>query len=81
MTALQEQAVQMIRSLPDSEVSFFLEVLRRLAVNAASETYNRDTLDAMRETLDIESGKIRARRYQSVDELFAKKDAEIAGEG
>ena len=31
MTALQEQAMQMIRSLPDSEVSFFLDVLHRLS--------------------------------------------------
>ena len=42
--------------------------------------YNRETLEAMRETLDMEAGKIPARRYQTVEELFADNDAEIAGE-
>ena len=37
MTALQEQAVQMIRSLPDGDVRFILGVLHRLAPNTASE--------------------------------------------
>lgn len=41
--------------------------------------YNRETLEAMRETLDMEAGKIPARRYQTVEELFADNDAEIAG--
>ena len=41
--------------------------------------YNRETMDAMRETMDIEAGRIPAKRYQSVDELFADNDAEIAG--
>ncbi|MBQ9721518.1 MAG: hypothetical protein IJV64_12620 [Oscillospiraceae bacterium] len=36
MSALQEQAVQMIRSLPDGDVRFFIDVLRRLAPNTAS---------------------------------------------
>ena len=39
------------------------------------------TLEALQETLDIESGKISAKRYQTVDELFAENDAEIAEEG
>ena len=37
MSALQEQAVQMIRSLPDGDVRFFIDVLRRLAPNTVSE--------------------------------------------
>ena len=41
--------------------------------------YNRETMDAMRETMDIEAGRIPAKRYQSVDELFADNDAEITG--
>ncbi len=41
--------------------------------------YNRETLEAMREALDMEAGKIPARRYQTVEELFADNDAEIAG--
>ena len=39
------------------------------------------TLNAMKETLDIETGKIPAKRYQTVDELFAENDTEIAKEG
>ena len=42
--------------------------------------YNRETLEAMRETMDIEAGRIPARRYRTVDELFAENNAEIAGE-
>ena len=41
--------------------------------------YNRETMDAMRETMDIEAGRIPAKRYHSVDELFADNDAEITG--
>ena len=37
MSALQEQAVQMIRSLPDGDVRFVIDVLRRLAPNTMSE--------------------------------------------
>ena len=44
------------------------------------ENYSRETLEALRETLDIESGRIQAKRYKSVDELFADNDAEIAAE-
>ena len=44
------------------------------------ENYSRETLEAMRETLDIEAGRIPAKRYSSVDELFAENDAEIAAE-
>lgn len=41
--------------------------------------YNRETMDAMRETMDIEAGRIPAKRYESVDELFADNDAELTG--
>ncbi len=41
--------------------------------------YNRETMDAMRETMDIEAGRVPAKRYQSVDEMFADNDAEISG--
>ena len=44
------------------------------------ENYNRDTLEALRETLDIEAGRVPAKRYHSVDELFAENNAEIAAE-
>ena len=44
------------------------------------ENYSRETLEALRETLDIEAGRVQARRYSSVDELFADNDAEIAAE-
>ena len=79
MTALQEQAVQLIRSLPDSEVSFFIDVLRRLAPTA-TEPYPRETLDAMQETIDITEGRLPAKYYRTVDEMFAENDAEIAEE-
>ena len=42
--------------------------------------YNRDTLEALREAMDIETGRIPAKRYQTVEELFAENDAELAGE-
>ena len=41
--------------------------------------YNRETMDAMREAMDIEAGRTPAKRYQSVGELFADNDAEITG--
>ena len=41
--------------------------------------YNRETMDAMREAMDIEAGRVPAKRYQSVDEMFADNDAEISG--
>ena len=34
----------------------------------------------MQETLDIEAGIITAKRYHSVDELFAENNAEIVAE-
>ena len=44
------------------------------------DNYDRDTLEAMQEALDIEAGLVEAKRYSSVDELFADNDAEIASE-
>ena len=44
------------------------------------ENYSLETLEALQETLDIEAGRIKAKRYSSVDELFADNDAEIAAE-
>ena len=44
------------------------------------ENYSRETLEALRETLDIEAGRVPAKRYHSVDELFAENNAEIAAE-
>lgn len=41
------------------------------------ENYNQETLDALQETLDIETGRIPAKRYTSVDGLFAENNAEI----
>ena len=35
-----------------------------------SEQYNEETLAAMRETLDIVSGKIKVKQYNSVEELM-----------
>ena len=40
--------------------------------------YNRETMAAMREAMDIEAGRIPVKRYHTVDELFADNDAEIA---
>ena len=42
--------------------------------------YDRETFEAMKETLDIESGLIKAKRYKSVDDLFSDNDAELAAE-
>ncbi len=33
--------------------------------------FNKETLDAMQEALDIRAGKIQAKRYDSVEEMFA----------
>ena len=44
------------------------------------DNYNRDTLEAIQETLDIENGVVEAKRYKSVDELFADNDAELVSE-
>ena len=38
------------------------------------ENYDRETLEALQETRDIESGKIQAKRYHSVEELFAENE-------
>ena len=40
--------------------------------------YNRETLEALQETLDIEAGKIPAKRYHSAQELFDANNADIA---
>ncbi|MBR3569460.1 MAG: type II toxin-antitoxin system RelB/DinJ family antitoxin [Oscillibacter sp.] len=42
--------------------------------------YSRETLEAMREAMDIEAGRVPAKRYRTAEELFADNDAEIAGE-
>ena len=44
------------------------------------DNYSRDTLEAIQETLDIENGVVEAKRYKSVDELFADNDAELVSE-
>ena len=33
--------------------------------------FNQETIDAMQEALDIQAGKIQAKRYHSVEEMFA----------
>ena len=38
------------------------------------ENYDREILEALQETLDIETGKIQAKRYHSVEELFAENE-------
>ena len=40
--------------------------------------YNDETIEAMQEALDIEAGKIPAKRYHSAQELFDANDADIA---
>ena len=40
--------------------------------------FNDETIEALQETLDINSGKIPAKRYHSVKELFEANNAEIA---
>ena len=42
--------------------------------------YNAETLNAIQEALDIESGKTQAKHYSTVDELFAENDEEITTE-
>lgn len=44
------------------------------------DNYDRETFEAMKETLDIEAGIIKAKRYKSVDDLFADNDAELSAE-
>lgn len=36
--------------------------------------FNDETMKAIQETLDIKSGKIQAKRYKSVEEMFADDD-------
>ena len=36
--------------------------------------FNQETLNAMQEALDIKAGKIQAKRYDSVEEMFADDD-------
>lgn len=36
--------------------------------------FNQETLDAMQEAMDIRDGKIQAKRYASVEEMFADDD-------
>ena len=36
--------------------------------------FNQETLNAMQEALDIKAGKIQAKRYNSVEEMFADDD-------
>lgn len=38
--------------------------------------YNEETLAAMQETLDILDGKIKTKRYKTVEEMHADIDAE-----
>ncbi len=40
--------------------------------------FNDETIEALQETLDINSGKISAKRYHSAKELFKANNAEIA---
>lgn len=54
MSALQEQAVQMIRALPDSEVSFFLDVLRRLLPRNTEDAQPLETPEDTRRPLSYE---------------------------
>ena len=54
MSALQEQAVQMIRALPDSEVSFFLDVLRRLLPRNTEDAQPLETPEDTRRPLTYE---------------------------
>ena len=42
--------------------------------------YNAETEAAMQEARDIMNGKKRAKKYSSVDELFAELDAEYEAE-
>ena len=43
--------------------------------------YNRETIEAMREALDIASGKIESRIYTDVDELFRELDEDCRPSG
>ncbi|MBR0317222.1 MAG: type II toxin-antitoxin system RelB/DinJ family antitoxin [Synergistaceae bacterium] len=40
--------------------------------------FNEETIEALQETIDINSGKIPAKRYHSAQELFEANNAEIA---
>ena len=43
-------------------------------LNNPKPKFNQETLDAMQEALDIRAGKIQAKRYDSVEEMFADDD-------
>ncbi len=43
-----------------------------------AEDYDRETFEAMREAICIESGLIKSKCYKTAEELFADNDAEIA---
>jgi len=53
---------------------------QRLPFEVALPKYNEKTLTAMQEAVDIASGKIQAKGYQSLVELNAELDAEYDAE-
>lgn len=81
MSGLQEQAVQMIGSLSDDNVSFLIEIIQRLMPNGEKNTEESMRafyrLDAAREVIskylpenfdpDKELEEARAERYGSID--------------
>lgn len=75
MPAVSERTEKQIKA-----VSFNMKIAPEKKVDFDMPDYNRETLEAMQEALDIEAGKIQAKRYHSADELFAEIDAEIANE-
>ena len=83
--ALRDDCIAIYESLGmDLNTAFrmFMERTRMvggLPFPAPLPEYSRETMEAIREAMDIETGRITAKRYQSVDELFADNDAEIAG--
>ena len=47
-----------------------------ISLGAQFPRYNRETEEAMRESLDIAAGKIQTKAYHSAEEMFADLDAE-----
>jgi hypothetical protein len=48
-----------------------------LLIAARQRGYNEETIDAIKETLDAKEGKIKLKRYATIEEMIADIDADI----
>jgi hypothetical protein len=65
---------KLITSIPSEYIGQRLEII--ILPQFDEPEYNEETLAAMQEAEDIASGKIKAKRYKTVEEMNADIDAE-----